>query len=206
MRKSLMPTILLTGFEPFADVAVNPAQLLAEQLDGADLAGARIVGRVLPVVFGADAALVAALVREHDPVAVLSLGVAVGTDRLRIETLARNLRQSPDGPIAIVANAPAACTASIPVFQVYSAIRAAGAPVCLGGDGDAGDFLCNHVLYTTLRLAHACGGRFRAGFIHLPALTGHAPPGKPAMPLETMARGVRTALAVIAGAMSPVAV
>jgi len=46
-----VPQILLTAFEPFGGDAVNPSLLIARQLDGETIAGARVVAVELPCVF-----------------------------------------------------------------------------------------------------------------------------------------------------------
>ena len=52
IRAANPPTVLLTGFEPFDGDDTNPSQAVVRALDGWMLAGHRIVGRELPVVFG----------------------------------------------------------------------------------------------------------------------------------------------------------
>src|SRR5262249_43026650 len=70
--------ILLTGFEPWADHALNPAQRLAERLDGWRAGNVRAVGLVLPVAARPANATVAAALRDLRPSAVGHLGPAAG--------------------------------------------------------------------------------------------------------------------------------
>ena len=58
----------------------------------------------------------------------------------------------------------------------------------------AGTFVCNHVFYGLMRLAEARGHRFRAGFLHVPALRGRAGNAAPALPLEAIVQGIATVL------------
>lgn len=52
-----MAGVLITGFEPFDGEAVNPSWEVVKRLDGAIIAGERVVARQLPCVFnGADGA------------------------------------------------------------------------------------------------------------------------------------------------------
>ena len=46
--------ILLTGFEPFGGEKRNPSQEIVRALAGREIAGRRVVGAVLPCVFGAS--------------------------------------------------------------------------------------------------------------------------------------------------------
>ena len=59
--------VLVTGFEPWADHALNPAQRLAERLDGWRHRDLRAVGLVLPVAQGAANATVLAALRDLRP-------------------------------------------------------------------------------------------------------------------------------------------
>lgn len=53
-----MKTILLTGFEPFLNLAVNPTEQIANALHGRTYGQYRIEGHVLPVDFNeSDAVL-----------------------------------------------------------------------------------------------------------------------------------------------------
>jgi len=191
-----MPTLLLTGFGPFGSIAVNPSQVIAERLHGATFGSLRVVSHVLPVVFGEDAALVESLVAEHDPVVVLSLGVAARDGTLRLETLGRNLRQSPEGPRPIAEDGPGDAAATLALGHVLAAVERAEVPIRLSDD--AGDYLCNHSLYTTLRLAERAKGRFRAGFLHIPKALEFHPGDEVSLPLALIEQGVRAALSGIA--------
>ena len=46
-----LPTVLLTGFEPFDGEDVNPAQEVVRELAGERIAGHRVVPAVMPVTF-----------------------------------------------------------------------------------------------------------------------------------------------------------
>ena len=46
-----MKKILLTGFEPFGDTPINPAEKVAKHLDGAEIDGALVVSRIVPSKF-----------------------------------------------------------------------------------------------------------------------------------------------------------
>lgn len=195
-----MPTLLLTGFGPFGSVAVNPSQTIAERLDGVIFRDLRVVSHVLPVVFGADSVLVESLIARHGPVVVLSLGVAVGDGLLRIETQGRNLRQSPDGPRPIVPGDLMERRSTISVPHVLGEIQQTGVPVRLSDH--AGDYLCNHVLYNTLRLAERDGHRFQVGFLHIPQAAEYDPLSGFSLPLALIELGVRAALTGIARSFS----
>ena len=191
--------LLLTGFGPFGKIDQNPSQIIAERLDGRTVGGWTIVGRTLPVAFGKDTARLATLIEKFKPAAVLSLGVAASAEMVRIETVARNHRQAAQGrKMPILAGAPMQMKATLPGATMRRALRAAGLAVRLSED--AGDYLCNHTLFQSLRIARQQEGRFRAGFLHLPLPVecGGAIQSNPA--LARLERGVRRVIAAIAGA------
>ncbi len=194
-------TVLLTGFEPFGRVTRNPSQQIAEQLDGVTVSGLTVVGRTLPVVFGRDTALLAALIRRFAPVAVLSLGVDAAADRVRVETVARNRRTAARRRrIPIAAGAPARLRATLPARAMARVLRAAGLPVELSAN--AGDYLCNHTLFQSLRLARTLKEHFLAGFIHVPLPKEWGGLAGSVCTSARLERGVRRAIAAVAGALS----
>lgn len=166
-------TIVLTGFEPFGGFARNPSALIVEALDGRTLAGARILGRILPVdLAGLDAALGKALAGTA-PSAVIALGLAASEPVIRLERVALNVADfsTPDNTGAISRNAPLdpagpdARLSRLPLEAILDGLLAAGVPARLSET--AGLYLCNAAMYRLL-------GRVKAptpcGFIHLPPL------------------------------------
>src|ERR1043165_9866305 len=86
---------LITGFEPFGGMEHNPSGEIARRLDGATIAGVKVVGRQLPVdLKKLDKALKQALA-GIDPVAVILLGLAAGETCIRLERVALNLADFP---------------------------------------------------------------------------------------------------------------
>lgn len=193
--------LLVTAFEPFGGETRNGSQdalaLLPETLRGA-----RLVKRVLPVVFDEASEALRRAVREEAPEAVLCLGQAGGRRALTPERIAINLRdaaqpdnagkQPADEPV--VPGAPAAFFATLPVKRMAAAIRAAGLPAELSNT--AGSFVCNEVMYALLELQAREYPASRGGFLHLPWLDGQASAREGAfgLPAEELARGVTAAL------------
>jgi pyroglutamyl-peptidase len=192
--------LLLTGFPRFADVERNPSEQIVAALDGTVVAGAEVVGRVLPVSAEHTPGAVRAAIDEVSPVLALLLGVAPGRTGLAIERTAVNLFDFPDPDndgaqpvdVPIEPGAPVAYFATLPLRQIVEAWDAAGIPGYVSDT--AGLYLCNAAMYTAL---HAAGPP--AGFLHLPSLpdevAGQRVP-QPSMPLETQIAGVRIALEV----------
>ena len=196
------PQLLVTAFEPFGGDAVNPSLLIARQLDGVAVAGARVVAVELPCVFHqALSALDEALARTR-PVLAVALGLAAGREGLSIERVAINVDDARIADNAgaqpvdesIVAEGPAAWFSTLPIKAIAAALQAAGVPATVSQT--AGTFVCNHVFYgLQQRLA---GTGVRSGFIHVPLLPEQAEryPCKPVLALAEQVRGVRLALQV----------
>src|SRR6185295_12911042 len=84
---------------------------------------------------------------------------------------------------------PAAYFSTLPVDDMVTACRAAGAPT--GVSSHAGTFLCNQILYQTLRHCDRHDLKCRVGFVHLPLLPEQATAGEPSLPEDSMIAGLR---------------
>ncbi len=202
--KRAIPVALVTGFDAFGGERRNPSQEIACALDGAIIAGHRIVGATLPTAFERALPALDALLARHAPALVLALGLAGGRSEIALERVALNLidariadnagAQPVD--VRIVENAPNAYFSTLPVKTMLARLRKAGIPATLSLS--AGSFVCNQVFFG---LAHALATRYalaRGGFVHVPSLPEQAArlPGTPSMALETMIEGVRLCLEV----------
>jgi pyroglutamyl-peptidase len=197
-----VPQFLLTAFEPFGGDPVNPSLLIARQLDGELIAGARVVAVELPCVFHRALAVLDEALERTRPTLAVALGLAAGREGLSIERLAVNVDDAriPDNAGAqpvdepIVPEGPAAWFSTLPIKAMVAALNQAGVPASVSQT--AGTFVCNHVFYgLQQRLA---GTGVRSGFIHVPLLPEQADhsPGKPVLALDEQVRGVRLALEV----------
>ncbi len=195
-----MRPILVTGFEPFGGECINPSAEVASALHGRKIAGAPVIGLVLPCVFGASIRALRAALDTHHPQLVLGLGQATGRDGFTLERVAINLddariadnagAQPIDQPVE--PRGPAAHFTTLPIKAMAAALRDAGHTASVSYS--AGTFVCNHVFYG---LQHALKRRrsVRSGFIHLPCLPEQAAAGQPSLSLAAMIAGVGIALA-----------
>ncbi|MGZ3448682.1 MAG: pyroglutamyl-peptidase I family protein [Polyangiales bacterium] len=192
--------VLVTGFGPFGDILDNPTSRLVARLHGRRIHGLEIVGLALPTSFSRAKRVVAARLAEGDLHGVLMTGVADSSDVFRVETLGRNHDrarlpdvdgESPNGPIE--PSGPASITITIDGNRLHDAIVAAGLPATLSDD--AGAYVCNHVLYTTLRIA-----RVPAAFLHVPADDRTHERPRTTRVLDDHVRAIEAALSVLANA------
>jgi len=209
--KPHLPTLLLTGFEPFGGDAVNPSELVAAALHGsvveAGARRARVVAQRLPCVFADARTRLAATIDELRPVAVLALGLAAGRAGLSPERVAINLvdariadnagAQPRDEPV--VRGGPAAYFGTLPAKAMVAAMRGAGAPAELSLS--AGSFVCNELFYGLMhQLATSGPVGCRGGFMHLPLLPAQAAGAaalRPSVALDVQVAAVAAALRAV---------
>ena len=204
---------LVTGFEPFGADRVNPSFEALARLP-MHLGALEIATEALPVVFGAALPVLRAAIARTMPDIVLCTGLAGGRAALSLERVAINIDDAriPDNagnqPIdrTVVADGPAAYFATLPIKAAVAALREAGLPAVVSNT--AGTFLCNHVFYGLMHEAATAGGRFRAGFLHVPYLPSQAArnPGDPSMALEQIVEGIEVILQIAAARRDDLAV
>jgi pyroglutamyl-peptidase len=200
------PAALVTGFEPYGGMNLNPSAEIARRLDGAKIGGVPVVGRLLPVdIAKLEEALKTAL-SGLDPVAVILLGLAPGETCIRLERVALNLA---DFPIPDNAGAKArdqvldrqgdtALASRLPLRAIETRLLGMGIPTRLSES--AGTYLCNASMYRVLSWLPR---RVPCGFIHLPLLPAQVAIGlesganpQPSMAFPVQRRAIEIALAL----------
>ncbi len=175
------PRLLLTGFGPFPGAPRNPTAevvaRLAEPGVGRRL-GVEIVPHVFPTTWTAIDDL-AALLDAVRPDLVLHLGLKRRATAIAVEAVGRNRvtlaavdaeGRRPMAP-TLDAAAPPRLAVTLPVGRIVA--RIAGLGLAVEFSTDAGRYLCNALLWRSLRLA----GRRPTGFLHLPPTRDLAGPG-----------------------------
>ncbi len=192
-----MSRLLICGFGPFPQAPDNPAALAVEQLrsEGWAPSGVEVGYAILPTVWSKAAQAAAGARQAMAADAVLLVGVAVGAQAFRLETLARN-RASQTLPDAegrlwlsssIDPAGPDQRDVTAPVEAMRGAIAAMGLPVTLSDD--AGEYLCNFTLYRMLAQAPM------TAFLHVPPIGAD-------IDLPAIVCAVRAAAAVLASELS----
>lgn len=203
--------VLITYFDAFTGVPVNPTDLVAHRVQ--DILTAtdpqlHVVLKKLPVAFDDAGAELRQAIEETQPELVIGTGVAVGRDKVSYERVAINLddarihdnrgRQVTDR--SIVDGALAAYFSTLATRTAYEKAQAENLPVELSYT--AGTYVCNHVFYHLMHLVE--GTKIRAGFVHIPAVTeipeSYASPGNtdaggragetPHLPADTVAQAL----------------
>jgi pyroglutamyl-peptidase len=196
--------VLVTGFEPFGGSDVNPSGEIARSLDGREVQGATVVGRVLPVRWFVAIRTAVDAARETAADAVIMLGQAGMRGAMAIERIGINVCEGKDNAgedgagRPVIEGGPDGVFSRLPIHEVMAAMRAAGVPAEISNS--AGTYLCNHAAYGVTHTLSV-----PAGFIHVPMLPeqvvrleeqgGRAAAGRVAMPLNMMVRAVEAAVA-----------
>ena len=190
-----MTKVLLTGFEPFGKATLNPSGEIVKQISGDN-----IVTAILPVAYAQSAEALLALVEQHKPDVVISLGQAEGRTQITPERIAINLDDARladnegvmRNDLPILVGGPVAYESTLPIKAIVEAIKAEGIPAAVSLS--AGAFLCNHIFYVMQR--KFAGTSVRSGFVHVPLMDEQAGefPGLPTMPLDQMVKAVRVML------------
>ena len=205
-----MKKVLLTGFGPYGHTAVNPAQLVADALDGDVVEGGEIVSTIVPCVFFKSIAAVKQAIEQHKPDAVVMMGDYGGRSMLTVERIAHNLNDATrygltdndgnalqDQPTA--EDGPVAYYSTLPIRAMVKAMRIGGIPADISDT--PGTLVCNHLMYGVLHEIAKAGLPIRAGWIHLPHLPLTAALvenlGAPSMSEQTAAAGVKIAIQAI---------
>jgi pyroglutamyl-peptidase len=192
-------TLLLTGFEPFGDLAVNSSQQVVERL-----AASRpdLITAVLPTEYAESARRLTALIEQHHPDAVICLGVAQTRPAINLERVALNVDDAAladnSGDLAqgrmIAADGPVAYWSTLPLDAMLAALKARDIPAVISNH--AGAYVCNHVFYSLRHHMEQGSPHIPCGFIHLPALR-ETPDSPLGLPLDTMVEAVDFCLDVV---------
>jgi len=186
------PTVLLTGFAPFAGEALNPSWEAVRALDGRRIAGHRLVAVELPTAFGASLPALRRALRTVRPCLAIAFGLAGGRAGISLERVAINVIDAriPDNAGAqpidapVLRSGPAAYFSTLPIKAMRAALQRADIPA--GISQTAGTYVCNQVFYGLMHAARR--RRLPAGFVHVPWLpeqaSRHAAPGMPLAQLQ----------------------
>lgn len=160
--------VLVTGFEPFDGGAVNPSQELLAFLDRQTFSF-ELRTKVLPVSFGKSLSALDSVMSDFKPTHVLLTGYAHKRTELTIERIGINWVDAriPDNDGVTLKNQKILETGPDGLFTrlPMEAMMAAASPfVPVKISTSAGEYVCNYVLYSFLRLYPDVPGTF----IHIP--------------------------------------
>lgn len=195
-----LPTILVTGFNPFGGNPENPSELVVHTLATRPFPSAVLVTEVLPTEFVAATGRVQELLSRHQPKAIVCLGLASGRQSIQLERVALNLddAQTPDNAEdlrvgrRIIEDGPVGYWSTLPLERLQTSLMAHGYDAVISNH--AGTFLCNHVFYVLRHLIESQGRSIPCGFVHLPPLGPVPGSTAPAWTVERLADAVDLSL------------
>lgn len=187
--------VLVTGFGPFDERAVNTSAAVLEHLPP-QVGDCEIITQILPVSWAETPKALQGALTRTSPVIAVGLGMSrnpwVALERIAVNfraldrldgtgSRAPHERISDDGPLAY--------RSDLRLESLQRRLEVAGVPVRISGS--AGDYLCNAVFYLLMR-ARTSGVPRRAGFVHLPPL-----PDDSGLPLKQSIQAVNTILDLV---------
>lgn len=203
-----MTSILLTGFEPFAESTTNPSWQAVERTAARWPGPETLHIAKLPVVFGECAQAMRSRIHRHQPDLVIAVGQAGAPPQITPERIAINVDDAriPDNAgaqpidVPIVAGGPAAYFSTLPIKAAVEAMRQRGIPAAVSNS--AGTYVCNHIFYAIMHELAREFPKTRGGFVHVPFTpdqVAHMQEAKPSLSLDLIAEGlltiIRTSLA-----------
>ncbi|XP_075720724.1 pyroglutamyl-peptidase 1 isoform X1 [Rhinoderma darwinii] len=185
--------IVVTGFGPFGEHAVNASWVAVQELEKLGL-GDRVDLHVyeVPVEYQTVQRLIPDLYMKHRPQLIVHVGVSGMASAITLEKCGHNKgyqgldnRQFCPDKQCCVEGGPECLQSSIDMDVVCERISAAGLDVQFTVSTDAGRYLCDFTYYTSLYESHG-----KSVFIHVPPL------GKPYTAAQ-LGRALQTILQVI---------
>lgn len=206
-----MPTLLLTGFEPFHTYPSNPSTDVLEAIKKEPFEAFSLLTCQLPVEPSRAKQDLLSILKNDQPDAVLMMGLSAGIPYVTLERVAVNMMdfEYPDNngciyrnqPIIDEENAATAYLSTLPLDDIQATWKNLEIPSRISNS--AGLYLCNLVMYQALHYLKAQNKKIPCGFLHLPASPNVALAEKshkqpiPYLPVSEMTRAVRAALLTI---------
>ena len=204
-----MLKILVTGFESFGGMNVNPTESLAKEAANFDFADATVCSAILPVHYDECVEHVVQTVKEMEPDVIISCGLSAGRTAVTPERIGINIKDtSLQNPIPdnrgmkpqdepIDPNGPDALFSTLPNRKIVQNLQRAGIPSYLSNT--AGTYICNNTLYGVLNYIRENRLEIKAGFIHFPLSTDLAVSRLdiPSMPYATMVEALKVIIQTV---------
>jgi len=176
MGPVLKPAFLLTGFGPFPGVSMNVSGMFAEalaELGRRNFAKMQFIAATLPTAWHEGPVRLEELYRAYRPMFAMHFGVSHRARSLTVECRAQNRAEHRDcyghrpDMARLSADGPSERMVTIPAGRIIARLKRQAIPSVLSHD--AGNYLCNAILYRPLELMNALRPDGQCGFIHLPA-------------------------------------
>ncbi|MBT2694035.1 pyroglutamyl-peptidase I [Bacillus sp. ISL-55] len=195
--------ILISGFEPFGKMSINPTEELLKEAESFELENVEISTILLPVNYDECAEELIKKMDDIQPDVVISCGLAAGRTAITPERIGINIKDTGSGDPypdnkgniptdkLIDGDGPDGLFATLPNRLIEKNLKELNIPAAVSNS--AGTFICNNTLYAVLNHIRKNNLDIKAGFIHFPASTKMSAfnPSLPSLPQETMARALK---------------
>jgi pyroglutamyl-peptidase len=172
--------LLLTGFDRFAALEFNPAEIIVKELAERMKLSSEValVSEVLRTEFDSAGVRIQHLIEEFQPNVVICIGVAVDRKIISLERVALNLIDTSlpdnagraDSGKPIVNDAPVAYLSTLPLNKILQQLNWLDIPAEISNH--AGTYVCNYVFYLARHTIEQLGIHARCGLIHIPPISG----------------------------------
>ncbi|GAB7387936.1 pyroglutamyl-peptidase I [Bacillaceae bacterium] len=201
--------ILVSGFEPFGGMKVNPTEAIVKEIGKEKFANAQIDVVLLPVNYDECVEKLITEIERVSPDAVISCGLYAGRTAVTLERIGINVKDTmaedpiPDNkgvrPVdqPINPEGPDGIFSTLPNRQIVKNLLAHGIPAYISNT--AGTYICNNTLYGVLDYIRRNRLPILAGFVHFPASSEMAveKPVLPSLPHETMVTALRIIICTV---------
>ncbi|XP_030608142.1 pyroglutamyl-peptidase 1-like [Archocentrus centrarchus] len=165
--------IVVTGFEPFAEHAVNSSWVAVQELERLGLGEAvDLYVCEVPVEYQAVQSLLPSLWKEHQPQLVVHVGVSGLATTVTLEQCGHNkgykrLDNCSFCPASqcCMETGPDCIKSILDMDTICKRVNDSHTGITVSVSKDAGRYLCDYTYYTSLYL-----GKGRAAFVHVPPL------------------------------------
>ncbi len=200
-----MRQIIVTGFEPYGQYKENPTRDLVKSLDGKKVGDFRVNGLVLPAMYY-EAANKLLDSFDNPPYAIISTGLSSKILVPRLETTTRNemfskykdARGRNPEKEPIIKGGPESYRTNIDSIDLANKLEAQGLKVEVSAD--ANTFICNSLMYLTIRDIENRKLRTKFLFMHTPWTERYKQDiekDKPTIPEEELEKIVRTLIKIV---------
>jgi pyroglutamyl-peptidase len=195
--------ILISGFEPFGKMKINPTEKLLSEAGKFSIENVEIETILLPVNYDECAEELINKIEEIQPDVVISCGLAAGRTAITPERIGINIKDTGSGDPypdnrgniptdeAIDEQGPDGLFSTLPNRLIEKNLKELHIPASISNS--AGTFICNNTLYAVLNYIRKNNLAIKAGFIHFPASTEMSArnPSLPSLPQEVMTQALK---------------
>lgn len=171
-----MTKILITGFEAFGGMPVNPSQVLVDSISKISFESnfqIEIIAKILPVNFKESGNQMLDLIRENTPDILIATGVDLSKTHIELERVAHKNSEylypnflAKISPSIQLDKLPDNYFSNLDLDSILEKILKEGINAIVSED--TGMYVCNHVYYLANIISNYLDSNLKSCFIHIP--------------------------------------